>query len=385
MRKSGTYGTGRIFQKTFKDRETGKTRKAKRYHIAYPLNGEQVREATGSTVYADALAMLKKRLVGVLPDQPKAEADRVTIETLISLIKKDYTQEGHTSIKTLERSRFPHLREHFVDQDMSKLKRAGLKAYRDKRLAEGAANNTVNHEIDTLHRGLQIAHDDELITVLPRLKKLQDNSTRHGFFEWDDFVKVRDKVDPWWQDLFTVAYITGWRVDAEICPLQWTQVDFVHKVLRLEPGMTKNKEGRNFGFTPNLEKALIAQRAKVKLFEREIGRVIPYVFPRKKKHWQKDRGLPLTSAYKPFKEAAIAAGLPDALQHDFRRTAIRNLEFAGVDRPTAKKMVGHKTDSVYERYAIVDKRKLDHGVEKLSAYEAFITAAAAEAQASQSA
>jgi integrase len=35
--------------------------------------------------------------------------------------------------------------------------------------------------------------------------------------------------------------------------------------------------------------------------------------------------------------------------HDFRRTAVRNLEQAGVLRSTAMKLVGHKTQAIYSR------------------------------------
>ena len=38
--------------------------------------------------------------------------------------------------------------------------------------------------------------------------------------------------------------------------------------------------------------------------------------------------------------------------HDFRRTGVRGLELARVPRGVAKRMVGHRTDSMYERYAI---------------------------------
>ena len=55
----------------------------------------------------------------------------------------------------------------------------------------------------------------------------------------------------------------------------------------------------------------------------------------------------------------------DAWFHDFRRTAIRNLERMGIPRSLAKLMVGHETDSVYERYNVASKRDLDVAREKM--------------------
>jgi integrase len=51
--------------------------------------------------------------------------------------------------------------------------------------------------------------------------------------------------------------------------------------------------------------------------------------------------------------------------HDLRRTAVRNLERGGVSGSLAMQLTGHKTESVYRRYAIVSENDLGAGIEKL--------------------
>jgi len=60
----------------------------------------------------------------------------------------------------------------------------------------------------------------------------------------------------------------------------------------------------------------------------------------------------------------LLAGL---IFHGFRRAAVRNLERAGVPRSVAMRLVGHKTESVYRRYAIVSESDLREAVDKLGA------------------
>lgn len=53
--------------------------------------------------------------------------------------------------------------------------------------------------------------------------------------------------------------------------------------------------------------------------------------------------------------------------HDFRRSAVRNMMDAGINRDVAKKISGHKTDSIFSRYNLVDANDLADAAQKLQA------------------
>ena len=130
----------------------------------------------------------------------------------------------------------------------------------------------------------------------------------------------------------------------------------------LEPGTTKNKEGRSFYVTDELRKLLKAQLVALETLK-EAGTICPYVFHR-------HGGIQIKSIREAWELARVKAGYPGKLLHDFRRTAVRTLERSGVPRSTAKAMVGHKTDAIYQRYAIVDEQMHREAAAKLDVWNA---------------
>ena len=63
----------------------------------------------------------------------------------------------------------------------------------------------------------------------------------------------------------------------------------------------------------------------------------------------RDDGSPIRDYRKSWGKARIAAGVPRRIVHDFRRTAVRNLERAGVSRSVATKLTGHLTKALRSR------------------------------------
>jgi integrase len=104
-----------------------------------------------------------------------------------------------------------------------------------------------------------------------------------------------------------------------------------------------------FGISPELSEVFEGQWKK-RIELQKTGVICPWVFHR--------NGTPIRDYYNSWENACKAAGVPGRIPHDFRRTAVRNLERAGVPRSVGMKLTGHKTESVYRRYAIVSERDL---------------------------
>jgi integrase len=210
--------------------------------------------------------------------------------------------------------------------------------------------------------------------VCPPFPTLGVQNARRGFFEEEEFRAVHRLLPTEVQPLAEFAYLTGWRL-GEIVTLRWSQVDLRVGVVRLEPGSTKNDEGQVFPFAAlrPLEALLRDQRASTDAVERAESVICPWVFHR--------AGRPIKNFRGAWEAACIAAGFfrvepvpgrPEGrkkttkLFHDFHRTAVRNLERAGVPRSVAMKLTGHKTESVYRRYAIVSEADLTQEVKRLN-------------------
>ena len=89
----------------------------------------------------------------------------------------------------------------------------------------------------------------------------------------------RAKLPAALQPVVTFAYVTGWRVQSEILPLEWRHVDRKAREARLEPGTTKNQAGRSFR-SPTRSATLVEARWRPHEALEKAGTICRYVFHR---------------------------------------------------------------------------------------------------------
>lgn len=351
---------GSLYRPTYRSAD-GTLKEAAVYWIKY-RDALRVlrRESSGTDNRREAERLLKQREGAAEEGRVIVpRVDRITVAELAEDLRADYKANGRRSADRLEFS-LAHLLPFFGPRRAIEVRSADVTAYRVKRQVAGAANATINRELAALKRMFSLSVKGERLQRVPYIEMLKESNARAGFFEREQFEAVRAKLPDYARPPVTFAYVTGWRLKSEILTLQWRQVDLKAGTVRLDPGTTKNGDGRLFVVTPELRATLEGQRADTDALQRKKGRIIPWVFHR--------RGKPLKGFTKAWRAACKAAGTPGRIPHDFRRTAVRNLERAGVPRSAAMKMVGHRTESIYRRYAIVDEAMLREGAEKLAAY-----------------
>ncbi len=340
-------GTGGIYQRSAT------------WWVRYSYHGRKHRESSGSTKRSDAVKLLRRRLAEMGSGKLIGpDAERTSFDDLADMVIADYRLNGRRSTRRATEA-LARLRGFFAFSRVPDVTSDRIARYITQRQENDAAAATIRYELSMLKRAYTLGMRSGKVATRPYIPTVAVDNARKGFFEAADFAAVETHLPAPLQPFMRFLYLTGWRA-GEALGLTWAGVDFSAGVLRLEPGVTKNREGREFPFAafPALAELLRAQREHTSAIERKGQRIVAHVFHR--------NGKPLRSYSGAWEAATKAAGLEGRLVHDLRRTAVRNLERAGVSRSVAMKLTGHKTEAVYRRYAITSAADLSEGVAKLA-------------------
>lgn len=334
--------------------------------VRVPLgqDGKGTRRYHNKTIHGtkkDADAYLRDKLRLRDLNGTEALARKVPMQELFDDVIRDYEMNGK-GVPWVERKvRGPA----FGSIEASQVTTSAVEAYKSKRLAT-AKSATINREIAVLKRAFNLGRQQTppKVSQTPVIKLLKENNVRKGFFEEAEFLALRVQLPEYVRPVVTFAYFTGCR-RGEILALKWSQVDLERRSVRLEPGTTKNGEGRSIPLTAELFQVLLSliQRRRT---ERPASDLVFTC-----------HGGPISEFRGAWTKACKAAGLwdqeakrPTKLFHDFRRSGVRNLVRAGVPQYVAMKISGHKTDSVFKRYDVVSEADILQAAVKLDAFHA---------------
>ena len=314
--------------------------------IRYYRNGRRYEESSCSPKKSDAERLLKAREGDVargVPITPKI--GQLRYDEAADDVLTDYRINGKRSLPDAQRRHEKHLMPFFGGRRMASISTPDVRTFTSRRLDAGASNGEINRELTLLKRAYSLAIQAGKLLAKPYIPLLREDNIRTGFFERHEIDAVLRHLPEALRGIVRFAYITGWRVQSEVQTLQWRQVDLDTLEVRLDPGTTKNRQGRTFPFTEELHDVLLRQNAIAGDLKQTSGIICPWVFHRS--------GRPIKSLRVAWRNACTTAGCPGRLLHDLRRTAVRNIIRSGVSEPVAMKLTGHKTRSVFDRYNIV--------------------------------
>jgi integrase len=337
-----------------------KIRGCRYWYCQFYREGRQVRVSSKTEVKEEAKKTLR-RLMGDTERGivPEVEMRKTRYADLRAALLQNYVERGNKSLQTMADGSetiwgLKSLDEFFGYKarngapenpgvSVTQITTDSARVFARKRLEEGVSNDTVNGSLRLLRRMLILAHEDNKIQIVPKIRLLKANPARKGFLALEQFNKLLSFLPNNLKPLVTFLYYCGVRL-GEAEKIEWKQVDLKAGLIRLEEDQTKNSEAR----TIPIPDVLIRMLVKI---EPKEGTVFETTNLRKE--WQK---------------ACAAAGLGTLTEvegkadprytgliiHDLRRSAIKNLMKAGVNEKVAMKISGHKTRDVFDRYHIID-------------------------------
>ncbi|MGA2464674.1 MAG: tyrosine-type recombinase/integrase [Thermodesulfobacteriota bacterium] len=359
---------GSIYRRKWKDKKTGEIKERPIWWIKYYRHGKPYRESSKGDKITVAERLLKKREGEIAEGKlPGVYFDKVKFDELAEDFLTDYRINGRDSLDKAERS-VRYLKEFFGGMKATEITTDKVKTYIDKRMEQGMSNGSINRELAALKRmfHLEVQCTPPKVNLIPFIPMLKESNARKGFFEPHEYRALKEALPEELKPLVTFAYYSGWR-KAEILGLTWDRVDLKEGLVSLDPGETKNEEGR----TLYLDEELLNEMHNLQS-QRRLG--CPYVFHRD--------GQPIKDFRGAWNSACIKAGLfevvrddegnetkaPTKIFHDFRRTAVRDMVRSGISEKVAMTISGHKTRSVFDRYNIVSNQDLKEAARKKQAY-----------------
>jgi len=341
------FGFGAIYQR--------KTKKGKiRWYLDYrDRNGKRIQKVvTHAASVEDATIELKNIVLNEHYRRCGIENKRKEIgfSAFAQIYLQDYIMIARRNFQS-DNYRLKKLREFFKDVELREISPLMIEKFRKSRLNAGNTKSTCNRYMALLKRMFNLAIDEGYLENNPvkKIKFYPENPARERVLTVKEERRLMKASSEHLKSVLIVALNSGMRA-SEILSLQWNQVDFGAKKIRVE----KTKSGKTRFI--NINTPLLEELLKL----RERNGQSPFVFP------NSETGRPLNSVKKAFKGACRRAGIKGLRLHDLRHTFASRLIERGVDIETLRSLLGHYSILITQRYTHSDDERKQKAVELLS-------------------
>lgn len=319
-------------------------RKDSRFYWISPwIDGRQVPQSSGTADYYEAWDKLRTLEGKIAEGVPiTAHTGRALVRDILRDLETDYANKGLASAPDLQRRIKLHIGPALGHLRVDQVKPSTLRDYIKLRKSEGATNAGINRELAALKRAFRLGCPEK-VAVVPKFEMLPEDNQRETYFTEAQFRATLAHANATLKGVLIVLYYTGWRV-ASVLALEWRHVDLRGGFLNLEAVRTKNRKMVRcpLNILPELKTTLEDLRRLTDEVEKRRGMVIPYVFHR--------NGERVRSIRTAWELARKKAGVPGHVIHDFRRTAVRELNAGGADLQTIMDLCGFKSYAMVLRY-----------------------------------
>jgi integrase len=355
------------------------------------INGKRQRGSTGCRTKREADAFVRRKLAEYSVGLSSPESQKVTVKELVEDVLLRNKNNGNKTVVDDESRWKNHLKPFFGHLRATQVSSDLIDRYINKRKSDqtrsktAPENGTINRELALVKSAFN--HGTEQtppkVRFVPHFNMLEENNVRRGFLQDEQYLRLSRECaveGVWLAGLFETAYAYGWRED-ELLGLRVGQLDLLGKIIDL--GETKNGDQRMIHMTEHVFQCLVRCVAGKKsddfVFTRDDGSRIKDF---RQAWWNaciraglgrfecRDCGSNVSEGRKcttcESKKKAKYIGLKF---HDLRRTGIRNMSREGIPEKVGMLISGHKTDSVYRRYNIVDMEVLKNATTKIEEHQ----------------
>lgn len=346
------------------------TLRGRKWYFRVTIDGQEYPHATGTDDIEQA-KLERDRFLQTVRGTPRSTPQTVTVSELLDDYIADLHENHKKDAEGITEILNANIRptKMFKDRLAASITTQDLRDYRAMRKAMGRKDATINNELAYLRASFYLGKKctPNKVTEIPYFPIVKVNNTRKGFIEVADYLHLCNCLCDSLKPFLVLAYHSGCR-KGELTNLRWSQVNRQLRIIELEPGETKNGEGRNLPFYGDMEAWLDKQQLVREAQCPECEYVL--FWHKADAHFASiNAGSKLNDFEKMWDRGVRKAGVRDLIPHDLRRSAVRNMvKYCNIPESEAMIISGHKTRAMLDRYNIVSLQGIISSGNKMDAW-----------------